>query len=180
VSDIRSAFVGLRPLVTGGARSTAKLSRDHTIMISRSGLVTLTGGKWTTYRKMGEDAIDHAAKVGELEARPSRTADMPLHSADNELLRDLVNANPASNALLHPRLPYRVVEVIHAARQEMARTVEDVLARRTRTLFLDARAAIDMATQVASILRTELGHDTNWEREQVAAFAELAEGYLVG
>ncbi len=179
VGDIRSAFVGLRPLVTGGARSTAKLSRDHTIMVSRSGLVTLTGGKWTTYRKMGEDAIDHAAKFGELEARPSRTADMLLHSADIELLRELTNKNPTSNASLHRLFPYRIADVIHAVRNEMARTVEDVLARRTRALFLDARAAIEMAPQVAAILRTQLGRDENWVREQVVTFTKLARGYLV-
>jgi len=178
VSEIRSAFVGLRPLVKSSVRNTTKLSRDHTIMVSHSGLVTLTGGKWTTYRKMGEDAIDHAAKVAELEARPSHTADMPLHGTDAESLRELVNANPTSNALLDPRLPYRVAEVIHAARHEMARTVEDVLARRTRALFLDARAAIDMAPQVAAILRLELNRDANWEREQTAAFTEAARGYL--
>jgi glycerol-3-phosphate dehydrogenase len=179
--DIRSTFAGLRPLVKSSARSTAKLSRDHTIVISPSGLVTLTGGKWTTYRKMGEDAIDHALKPGGLETRPAATATMKLHDdSDSAELEQWVTTEPALGAPLHSRLSYRGVEVRRAVRREMARTVEDVLARRTRALFLDAQAAIEMAPQVAAMMRTELGRGGNWECEQVVAFTKLARGYLVG
>ncbi|HTD67916.1 MAG TPA: glycerol-3-phosphate dehydrogenase/oxidase, partial [Candidatus Limnocylindria bacterium] len=196
-SDILSAFAGLRPLVKSSAQSTAKLSRDHTIEISRSSLVTLTGGKWTTYRKMGEDVVDHAAKIGGLEPRPSRTAERSLHGAvqmkaatapahwrvygsDSEQLLQWTKMNHDWNATLHPRLPYLAVEVVWAVRQEMARTIEDVLARRTRALFLDARASIEMAHHVAAILRAELNRDAGWEREQIASFTQLARGYAPG
>ena len=202
--DIRSTFAGLRPLVKRGAtKSTAKLSRDHTIVVSPSGLVTLTGGKWTTYRKMGEDAIDQAAGVGELERRESITRMMRLHGtpidgseapapetagapphwsaygSDAEELRQWTQTTPSWNASLHPRLPYRAVEVIWAARREMARTVEDVLARRIRVLFLDARLAVEMAPTVASLLKSELGRDDDWARAQIVSFTQLARGYLV-
>jgi len=199
VRDIRSAFAGLRPLVRASTdRRTSKLARDHTIVVSRSGLVTLTGGKWTTYRQMGEDAVNRAAEVGGLERRASATNEMLLHGArlvagskesapthwrgygtDAEQLGQWADADPSLAAQLHPRLPYRAVEIVWAARREMARTVEDVLARRTRALFLDARAAIDMAPKVASILGSELGRDANWEREQIAAFTTLAHGYCL-
>ncbi len=196
-SNIRSVFAGLRPLVKSSGQQTKKLSRDHAIEISRSGLVTLTGGKWTTYRKMGEDAVNHAMTVAGLDKRPACTADRPLHGAvstkiptnpahweiygtDAPRLHEWVADHPEWIAPLHPRLPYREVEVIWSVRQEMARTVEDVLARRTRALFLDARASIEIAPRVAAILRDELKRDASWEREQVASFITLARHYALG
>lgn len=197
--EILSVFAGLRPLVKSGAvQTTAKLSRGHTVAVSRSGLVTLTGGKWTTYRQMAEDAVNQAVLAGGLESRPPGTAGLLLHGAkefdparvgresahwavhgnDAEQLAALSKQEPALGRRLHSRLPYQGVEVVWAARQEMARTVEDVLARRTRALFLDARAAMEMAPAVASILRRELGRDSGWELRQVEDFARLARGYL--
>jgi glycerol-3-phosphate dehydrogenase len=202
--DIRSAYAGLRPLVKSGtAKSTARLSRDHTIVVSPSGLVTLTGGKWTTYRKMGEDVIQQAAVVGNLEHRASLTRTMRLHGApsngaetqgsemagppehwsaygtDAKELRQWAETHPAWNIPLHPRLPYRAVEVVWAARREMARSVEDVLARRTRVLFLEARLAVEMAPAVAALLQSELGRDEDWARQQVTSFTQMAQAYLV-
>jgi glycerol-3-phosphate dehydrogenase len=195
-ADVRSVFAGLRPLVRDGdTRETAALSRDHTVLISPSGLVTITGGKWTTYRRMGEDTVDEAAALGGLRESPSVTQDLRLHGyregpaepapwdaygAEAGAVRDLAVRDPALDRPLHPRLPYRAAQVIWAARHEMARTVEDLLARRTRALFLDARASIDAAPAVAALLAAELGRDGAWRDAQVAAFARLAAAYLPG
>jgi glycerol-3-phosphate dehydrogenase len=191
--DVLSIFAGLRPLVRGtkAVAKTAALSRDHTLLVSPSGLVTIAGGKWTTYRKMGEDTIDHAAMVAGLDERPSRTADLRLHGwsedpdlrewsghgADTPALAHLAAERPGWDEPLHPNLPYRVAEVVWAARHEMARTVEDVLARRTRSLLLDARASVEVAPRVAALLAAELGKDAGWERRQVAEYGELGRGY---
>jgi glycerol-3-phosphate dehydrogenase len=193
-SDILSCFAGLRPLVrAGGTAPTAALSRDHTVLISGSGLVTITGGKWTTYRKMGEDAIDEAAAVAGLPERASRTRDLRLHGHVKRpreaapwdvygsaigAIRRLIREEPGLDAPLHPRLPYRAAQVVWAARREMARTVEDVLARRTRALLLDARASIEAAPRVADLLARELGRDAAWRDRQVADYAALAKDYL--
>jgi glycerol-3-phosphate dehydrogenase len=192
--DVLSAFAGLRPLVHSGAGSdTALLSREHSILVSVSGLVTVTGGKWTTYRKMGEDAVTHAAAVAGLPERPSVTAGLALHgwgekAADESPLdvygvdaaevKGLAKENPAWGELLHPALPYRACEVVWAVRNEWARTVDDVLARRTRALLLDARASMVAAPRVAELMAAELWKDTAWQKAQVAAYTDLAEGYL--
>ena len=191
--DVLSIFAGLRPLVRGtkAAAKTAALSRDHTLLVSPAGLVTIAGGKWTTYRKMGEDTIDHAAMVADLEERPSRTADLHLHGWSDDLslrewsghgadapeLARVAAERPGWDEPLHLNLPYRVCEVVWAARHEMARTVEDVLARRTRSLLLDARASVEVAPRVAALLAAELGQDGEWERRQVAEYGEVARGY---
>lgn len=192
-ADVLSVFAGLRPLVRGNraAARTAALSRDHTLLVSPSGLVTLAGGKWTTYRRMGEDTVDHAAMVAGLDERPSRTADLHLHGwaeegplrawsgygADAPELARLAAGHPGWDEPLHLNLPYRVCEVVWAARHEMARSVEDVLARRTRSLLLDARASVEVAPRVAALLAGELGRDEAWQREQVAEYGEVARGY---
>ena len=191
-ADVLSVFAGLRPLVKAAAgKSTSALSRSHRVVISPSGLVSITGGKWTTYRQMAEDTMDQAAIIGGLPPRPSPTKNLNLHGwqesgecptefaeygADADALRGLCAGDDAS--LLHPRLPYRAGEVRWAVRHEMARTLEDVLSRRLRALLLDARASIEMAPRVAQIMAEELGRDAAWETQQVAAFGELAEDYL--
>jgi glycerol-3-phosphate dehydrogenase len=126
---------------------------------------------------MGEDAIDEVARVAGLDERPSRTAELPLHDSDVPELIRLAAERPGWAEPLHLDLPYRVCDVVHAARHEMARTVEDVLARRTRALLLDARASEEAAPAVAALLAAELGRDESWQREQVAAYRELARGY---
>lgn len=192
--DILSAFAGLRPLFKAAERQkTSKVSREHALIVSDSGLVTITGGKWTTYREMAEQAVDRAAKVAGLESRPSRSAHLALHGvtkdspaethlkvygSDSAKVSELLQSNPSWGELLHPRLPYRAGEVIWAARFEMARTVEDVLARRMRILFLDARAAMDAAPKVAALMAEELHRDAAWQASQVSQFCELARGYL--
>jgi glycerol-3-phosphate dehydrogenase len=236
-SDVLSCFAGLRPLIgpagghgasdAGGASGglggggTAALRRDHLVQVAPSGLVTITGGKWTTYRRMGQDAVDAAAAVAGLPDRPSVTATLRLHGApaaaagagagpatsgagagpasgagggsggdgggidggggdlamDDPELAGLVAERPEWGELLHPRLPYRAADVVRAARHEMARSVEDALARRTRALLLDARASVEAAPRTAALLAAELGRDDAWQRRQVAAYRELARGY---
>ena len=156
--------------------------------------MTITGGKWTTYRKMAEDTIDQASIVAQLQERPSVTKDLHLHGwhiapntlgelasygADAPAVATVLDEQPGWNEPLHPNLPYRTGEVVWAARREMARTVEDVLSRRTRALLLDARASIEIAPAVAALMAQELGRDAAWEADQVETYRALAEGYLL-
>ena len=174
--DVLSVFAGLRPLVrpTGrGAAATASLSREHAMTVGAGGVLTVTGGKWTTYREMAEQVVDLADKLAGLAPRPCATADLrlPTDAATEEAAR-------AGSPRLHTALPYAEADVLRAAREEQAMTIEDALARRTRTLFLDARAAADCAPRVAEILAGELGRDAAWRAAQTAEFRVLAAGYL--
>jgi glycerol-3-phosphate dehydrogenase len=194
-SDVLSVFAGIRPLVRSGeSLITAALSRDHTIHIDSSGLLTSTGGKWTTYRHMAEDTVNQATVLARLpekdcgtktlrihgfHAEPDRLGHLSVYGSDALGINDLVRARPALGERVDGALPYTGAEVVWAVRAEMARTVEDVLARRCRPLFLDAAAAVRMAPQVASIMARELGRDAAWEREQVEAFEAVAKGYVV-
>jgi glycerol-3-phosphate dehydrogenase len=193
-ADVLSTFAGIRPLVRSGGKNTAALSRDHTIRIDQSGLLTITGGKWTTYRNMAEDCVDRAADLGHLGGRPCVTREFRIHGAHDNAAQfgplavygsdapgvaELARDQPELAAPLHPELPYTGAEVVWAARMEMARTVEDVLARRTRALFLNARAAIAIAPRAAELLALDLGRDAAWRMAQVEAFRALAAGYLI-
>jgi glycerol-3-phosphate dehydrogenase len=193
--DILSAFAGLRPLAKiEGVSQTASLSRDHVISVSKSGLITITGGKWTTYRKMAESVIDKAIALKGLTPLPCRTRHLPLHGfkkgrhsvndwiaygTDTARLETLIKERPDLGHLLHPCLPYLPVEVIWAVREEMARTLEDVLARRTRSLFLDAKAALEIAPRVAALMAHELDKDQHWIDAQIEQFKKTAHGYIV-
>jgi glycerol-3-phosphate dehydrogenase len=192
--EIFSVWSGLRPLVRKGHGKTSRLSRDHTVLVSKSGVVTVTGGKWTTYRRMGQDTIDHAVEVAGLPKVASRTLDLKLHGwtdgsagvaeservygSDLPMIQQLSVDDSTLDALLHPRLPYRLREVVWAARYELARTVEDVLARRTRALFLDARAAMEAAPAVADLLAKELGRSEAWREKDLESFLTVAQGYV--
>ncbi|MGH9532480.1 MAG: glycerol-3-phosphate dehydrogenase/oxidase [Terriglobales bacterium] len=194
-SDVRCAFAGLRPLVQKSkGEPTTAISRDHELLISRSGLVTITGGKWTTYRKMGEDVVTQATRAAGMRARPSMTKRLHLHGwqdgerrgdglavygSDAPRVRALTSERPEWSQPLHPELPYPCGEVVWATRYEMARTVEDVLARRTRALFLNARASMEAAPAAASLMAQELGRDAAWEGQQVTYFRQLADGYVL-
>jgi len=192
-ADVLAVFVGLRPLVKGEGKTSA-LSRDHVIHVDTSGLLTITGGKWTTYRHMAEDCVDHAITLGKLPDVECPTKNLRIHGyvensavlgslevygSDAEKIRALADSSAALAARLHPALPYIAAEAVWAAREEMARTVEDVLARHTRALFLDANAAIAMAEPVARLLAAELGRDGAWVAAQVNEFTELAQQYRV-
>jgi glycerol-3-phosphate dehydrogenase len=179
-ADVLSVYAGLRPLVNHGAVSgTAALSRDHTIEVSKSGLITITGGKWTTYRKMAEDVITQAEKSGSLPTRPCLSANLPLDDTASAEITALTASEPSLAQRLHPRLPYLRAHVVWAARETMARTIEDVLARRTRALFIDARASIEAAEEVANLLAAELGWSTTEQAARVREYRAFAQGYLL-
>jgi glycerol-3-phosphate dehydrogenase len=192
---VLSVFAGIRPLFKAAdGKNTSALSRDHNIHISGSGLLSVTGGKWTTYRKMAEDCVDHAATLAGLETRPCVTqqlnihgyhrsaakfGDLKLYGADAPAVADLLRAEPALEEKLHPALAVRAGEVVWSARSEMARTVDDFLARRTRSLVLNARAAIEAAPRVAALLAKELGRDRKWQAAQVEDFSRIAANYVL-
>ncbi len=194
--DVLSIFAGLRPLAApqGNESSTKEISRSHKLIVSLSGLVTITGGKWTTYRKMAEDTVDKAMMIAGLDNRKCVTENMPIHGyvktvdyndhlyvygSDRIKLLNLINQNPELGEQLHEKLSFLKVEVLWAVQQEMARTVEDVLARRVRALFLDARASIEMAPKVAEIIAKELGYDDEWIADQIEKYTTLAGSYLL-
>lgn len=190
--DVLSVFVGLRPLVrsaNAGSNISSLLSRDHTLVVSPSRLVTITGGKWTTYRKMAEDAVNNAVFVAKLDHTKCITKDLPIGDlgAARKLAAQLTLDEPMLGNYLdhefaafhHITYAIRVVDVVVAARISYVRTVEDFLARRSRLLFLDARAAIQLAPSVATILQKELNW-TNEEREaQLQSFIQLAQQYII-
>jgi len=193
--DVLSVFAGLRPLVsTGDGKSTSQISRSHSLLVSVTGLVTITGGKWTTYRRMGEDAIDKAALIAGLDERPTKTKDLRIHGwlknvdrqdpmffygSDSVAIRKMINREPELGEMLHDALPINKAQVVWAAQNEMARTVEDFLSRRTRALLLNARASKEMAPEVAKIMARELGKDEKWEKSQNEAYQNLANDYLL-
>lgn len=193
--DILSVFAGLRPLAAQGNQNgtTKEISRSHKLMTSPSGLVTITGGKWTTYRKMAEDTVDEAISVAGLKHVECTTATLRIHGfssngsdaghlhiygSDAAGVRAMAEERPELSQRLHEAFPHTGAEVVWAVRHEMARTVEDVLARRLRVLFLNARVAIEMAPEVARLMAAELGQDYSWEEAQVKAFTRLAQSYL--
>jgi glycerol-3-phosphate dehydrogenase len=178
-SDIRSTFAGLRPLVKDDPnKPTSRLSRDHVVTTSESGLVTITGGKWTTYRVMAEDAVKAAVEAAGLEKRPSATATLALNCGTDFPTRPRI-AERSQDGLENRSHGEIDDDVIRFVREEMARTVEDVLSRRCRLLLHDARAAIDAAPRVAAVMGRELGKPEDWAAEQVEAFRKLASGYLL-
>ncbi len=194
LSDVLSVFSGIRPLAKAGeGDNTAQLSRDHTISISKSGMITMAGGKWTTYRHMAQDLIDMAETLAGLEHRTCRTKDLNIHGYHQHseqfgdlsfygsdalgvaaLLEDDSNAEK-----VHPDLALTRGEVRWMARNEMARTVDDVLSRRSRSLLFHARAAREASSKVAGILAEELGKDSEWETQQIENFRSISAHYLV-
>lgn len=193
-ADILSVFAGIRPLVRSAANgNTSALSRSHMVRIEASGMITICGGKWTTYRHMAEDCVNQAATLARLPEKPCVTADLQIHGydraserfgslavygSDAPAVQALAQKDTALATPLHPALPYTGAEVVWAARHEMAQNVEDVLARRTRALFLNARAAIEMAAPVADLLARELGRDREWCSEQIRLFETTGRTYL--
>jgi len=194
--DVKSIYAGLRPLVAPEDEngSTKEISRGHKIFVSDSGVISVTGGKWTTYRKIAEDSVDKLISIGKLPNKKCATQDLPIHGSvethnvddhlyvygsDKPKLQELIDKDPDLGEKIHPKLDYLKVEVLWAARNEMARTVEDVLARRVRVLFLDAKSSIEMAPEVAKIMAKELNKDDEWQKQQIAEFTALAKGYLI-
>ncbi len=194
-ADILSAFAGLRPLAAPGknTNSTKEISRSHKLMTSDSGLITITGGKWTTYRKMAKDTIDKAIALGQLPAANCTTDKILIHGA-GEIQKDsafsiygadaikitqIIKEEPELGKQLHPGYQMVKAEVVWMVKNEMARTVEDVLARRSRMLFLNAAAAEKLAPAVASLMAQELNRDEIWVNEQIVSFKVLVRQYLL-
>lgn len=192
--DILSVFAGLRPLAAPkdeNSKSTKEISRDHKLITSKSGLITITGGKWTTYRKMAEDTVNKAIEIGKLTDAPCITKTLKIHGyledkqeghwqiygADADLIKDLAIKNPELNQKIHPKFDYIAAEVVWAVRNEMARRLEDVLARRMRMLFLDAKAAMEAAPVVVHIMANELDQTESWEEEELQQFLALGKHY---
>jgi glycerol-3-phosphate dehydrogenase len=176
------------------SEKTKEISRSHKIIVSKSGLITITGGKWTTYRRMAQDTLNKAISMGKLPKVACKTKSLKIHGAlesidksnhlyiygsDKKAIQNLITEFPKMGDKLHERLPYTKAEIIWAIRFEMARTVEDVLARRVRILFLDARAALDVAPLVASILAKELSKDALWQDQQIKEFNIIASQYFL-
>jgi glycerol-3-phosphate dehydrogenase len=195
-ADVKTVFAGLRPLIKAkGKKMTALLPRDHVTIVSDSGLVTVTGGKWTTYRIMGKNAVDNATFSAKLKMTQCITESLLIHGytaganpgdalfiygSDAVAINQLMLDKPALKEKIHKDLPYTKAVVVWAVQQEMAVTVEDVLARRIRALFLDARASIEAAPVVASIMAVAMNKTPAWEEQQVKEFEMIASEYLIG
>ena len=195
--DVLCVFAGLRPLAAPkrntDEKKTKEISRRHKLSISPSGLITITGGKWTTYRMMAQETVDLGIKNFDFHKKKCVTKDLKIHGykptndydnryfygSDGEKIQAMQNETPAYAEKLHPSFDFTVAEVIWAVREEMAVTIEDVLARRIRTLLLDASAATEMAPAVARIMSRELDKDEAWEKAQITAFEQLASGYIL-
>ncbi|VAW23357.1 Glycerol-3-phosphate dehydrogenase [hydrothermal vent metagenome] len=195
-SDVLSVFAGLRPLAAPASKNkkTKEISRRHKILVSGSGLVTLTGGKWTTYRLMGEEVINKISVTAGLPLKKSVTKNLKIHGcqddvdlndplyyygSDKKLLNDLIKESPGMGDFLSKKLGIINAQIILAVRNEMARTVEDCLSRRTRALLLDARESIRIAPKVAKLMAEEMGYNGDWQKEQVEMYNNLAQGYIL-
>lgn len=194
-SDVKSVFAGLRPLVRPkDSKSTSEISRSHHLQVSESGLVTIAGGKWTTYRKMAEDTINQAAVIAGLENVQCKTEELRIHGwlknvdmqnhlhvygSDEVGLKKLLNENSIWKEKLHPNLPYLKGEVVWAVRNELAITIEDILSRRTRALLLDAKASLEMASEVGRLLAAEFGYNNDWVQQEVKEYEALVKNYIL-
>jgi glycerol-3-phosphate dehydrogenase len=194
-SDVLSVFAGLRPLAvpkqTG--QKTKEISRSHKVVVSPSNLFSIIGGKWTTFRKMGEDTVSAIEKRLSWSRRSSGTARLHIHGyatgvdgsnpfsfygSDWLLLKQKLNGE-GEEEWISERLKIHAVQVLWAVENEMARTVEDVLSRRTRALLLDARESIRICPRVAEIMAGALAKNEDWIAEQVKQYTSLAQAYLL-
>ena len=192
--DILSVFAGLRPLAANPDNpvSTKEVSRRHKITLSPSGLLTIIGGKWTTYRLMAEETINKAIKAGCLKKRKCETSNLPLTGSNDRIsssrlhiygagrseIEMMINDKPELGMPIDSRLPYTRAEIIWICRNEMPQTIEDVLARRTRALFLNAKASVDMASEVAGLMAEIFGYDLTWQKQQIESYRQLVNNYI--
>ncbi|MCY4781288.1 glycerol-3-phosphate dehydrogenase/oxidase [Sphingobacterium sp. UT-1RO-CII-1] len=194
--DILSIFAGLRPLAAptdGDKNSTKEISRDHKLIVNKSQLITITGGKWTTYRKMGEETVDRAIKTAKLPLQNCKTTKLPIHGSttvkrsghwqmygsDYAPLQELINSRSDYAKKVHENYDFRVGEIVWACRYEMALHIEDFLARRVRLLLLDAKASLETAPYVAQIMASELGKDQYWIDQEIDSYKNLVKNYLI-
>jgi glycerol-3-phosphate dehydrogenase len=195
-ADVRSVWAGLRPLAAAKAEGhkTKEISRSHKIIVARSGLLTIIGGKWTTYRRMGEDVIHRMEQEHKWKETESATHHLKIHGAserlnwddpwfyygsDIEHIRQMVATHPDLQESISSSLHIIKAQIVWAVREEMARNIDDFLSRRTRALFLDAKEALRIAPEVAFVMAGELGKGNDWIAQQLARFETLAKGYLL-
>lgn len=195
-ADVLSVFAGLRPLAAPKKEgsSTKEISRSHKIIVSDNNLITIIGGKWTTYRRMAEDTLKRAEDMQLIAKRPCQTKDFKIHGyktnpnlsdhmyiygSDEAMILDMIKNDPSIGEKIHSNYEYTIAEVLWAIREEMAQSVEDVLARRVRLLFLDAKAAVEAAPKVAYILAKEWNKDQNWVDQQLRDFNTIAANYIL-
>jgi glycerol-3-phosphate dehydrogenase len=193
LKDVRSVFAGIRPLIKSNNKITAAISRDHHISVSGSELISITGGKWTTYRKMAEDVMEIAIHKAGLHEKECVTQHLKIHGyeenpdysdpfyyygTDKQKIYSLIKNNPVQGEPIHPALPYKKAEIIWGVQEEACMTVEDALARRTRALFLDAKAAMESASLVAGLMAIEMNKDETWIKNQTGDFNLIAKNYL--
>nr|WP_252723773.1 glycerol-3-phosphate dehydrogenase/oxidase [Winogradskyella psychrotolerans] len=195
-ADVLSIFAGLRPLAAPKDKSekTKEISRSHKIIVSDSELVTITGGKWTTYRRMAQDVVNKIIALEKLPNEECLTHNLLIHGAngtvdranhlyiygsDQKGIAELIEENPVLSERLHPRLEFTKAEVVWAVRHEMARSIDDVLARRVRILFLDAKAAIEIAPMVGELVRAELNETEEWRAQKISEFIQIADQYIL-
>lgn len=196
--DVLSVFAGLRPLAAprkhADEMKTKEISRSHKLIAADSDLITITGGKWTTYRIMAEETVDLAIKKKGITFKPCITKKMKIHGykkitdrsnwmyvygSDKDAILKLEKENPAYAEKLDKNFDFTVSQVVWAVKQEMAFTVEDVLARRVRLLLLDARKSVEIAPKVAAIMAEQLGEGPEWIEKQIAEYTAVAKGYML-
>ena len=181
-ADVNAVYVGLRPLVKQKTKvSSALISREHHLSVSSSGLITITGGKWTTYRKMAADAVDNAAFIGKFKKEKCITAHTPIGDEKEKetRMKEILKNDISLKELVDPNYTFTKAAIVYAVKYEMAICIEDILARRTRLLFLDAKLAITLAPMVASIIAPYLQKDKSWEAAEVESFNQLADQYIL-
>ena len=195
-SDVLSIFAGLRPLAApkNGSAKTKEISRSHKIYVSNTHLFTMIGGKWTTFRRMAEDLVSKVESTKKWNKTKSKTKNLKLHGyktdidndnpfnfygSDSKNISELMRNEPGMNRLISNRLNLYAAQVVWAVREEMARTVEDIISRRVRCLLLDAREAILIAPIVADIMAKELNKDETWQKQQVDSFSKIASKYIL-
>ncbi|GAA5220940.1 glycerol-3-phosphate dehydrogenase/oxidase [Membranihabitans marinus] len=178
--DVKSLFAGLRPLVApeDEEKNTKEISRGHKVLVSPNQMITIIGGKWTTYRKMAEDVVDKAIQIGLLSQKSCETYDLKIHDKNTEKLQQIQSENQEWVSQLHPDFPYTVADVVYAIRHDMACTIEDVLSRRIRLLFLDAQGAFEVSPLIGEILQRELGGGYDMESD-LKSFMAIQSRYLI-
>ncbi len=192
--DVYCIYAGLRPLAANpdNPAATREVSRRHKITLSPTGLLSIIGGKWTSYRRMAEETIDRAIKAGILEKKkcitrrfsfypnniPLKSERLKIYGNQAQEIEKLITGQPDLGEFIHSRLPYTKAEIVWICRNEVPRTIEDILARRTRALFLDVRASKEAAPQVAEIMAKELGFSRSWQESQILQYNELIINYI--
>ncbi|MEJ5053744.1 glycerol-3-phosphate dehydrogenase/oxidase [Sphingobacterium sp. MYb382] len=194
--DILSIFAGLRPLAAptnGDGNSTKEISRDHKLIKSDSNLITITGGKWTTYRKMGEETVDLCVKTTGLAAKPCKTTHLAIHGSttikneghwqvygsDLPHIQALMRDQPELAEKLHENYDFRLAEVVWSCQAEMVVKLADFMARRIRFLLLDAHASLAAAPKVAQVMAQQLGKDDQWIAKELNDYTTLVKNYTI-